>query len=305
MPAWYLKAIPQKILSLLPGGEYLHRWTQRSISRSLDINSFLLEDRLSHVTRHMTAWNKYGTDRPPVCLEIGTGWFPIVPLGMALCGAKTVFTTDVQTHTNDQAHRHLFQAVLECAEEGKLRTYLPDLQESRWELFKELYECGKSTKYIFFELNIQFEKSNKGQLPSTLPPIDLIHSNNTFEHIPLPHLSNLLPAHQEVLQPDGLCSHYIDLTDHYSYFDPSLSPYHFLRFSTSAWRLIENRFQSQNRLRVNEWRELCKEAGLDILEEDNESGKQGELDQIRLHQQYASYPEKDLLVRYTHLIMKP
>ena len=58
-------------------------------------------------------------------------------------------------------------------------------------------------------------------------------------------------------------------------------------------------------MRVNEWRELCLQAGLKIIDEDNESGKETELDRIQLAPQYASYPKEDLLVLYTHLIMKP
>lgn len=60
MPHWYLKAIPQKMLSVLPGGSLIHQWMQRRVASSLEITDFLLEDRLAHASRHLAAWEDSG-----------------------------------------------------------------------------------------------------------------------------------------------------------------------------------------------------------------------------------------------------
>ena len=305
MPHWYLKAIPQKMLSVFPGGSLIHQWMQRRIAGSLEITDFLLEDRLAHVSRHLDAWKEFGHQtQAPVCLEIGTGWYPLVPLGMALSGVKKVYSVDVNQHTQETAHQKLFAALTEAKQQGKLTTYLPQIQPERWETFEQLLSQKVSVSHLYERLNIVFLTGVLGGLPALPEPIDLIHSNNTFEHIPAEQIPSLLIAIRNALGPTGICSHYIDLTDHYSYFDSNLSPFNYLRFSESRWNLIENSFQSQNRLRVNQWLNLMNEANLPVIWQDNESGIQDDLKKFRPAAPFAQMDEQDLLVRYTHLVSR-
>lgn len=305
MPHWYLKAIPQKGLSVFPGGKKIHEWIQRRVAGSLEITDFLLEDRLAHVSRHLAAW-KEGVQhaKTPVCLEIGTGWYPLVPLGMALCGAKKVYSVDVNQHTQESAHQQLFEALIKAKKEGDLTSYLPDIQPERWAVFEQLLSQKVPVSHLYERLNIVFLTGVLGGLPALPEPIDLIHSNNTFEHIPTQQIPSLLIAIRNALGPTGICSHYIDLTDHYSYFDSNLSPLNYLRFSESRWNLIENSFQSQNRLRVNQWLNLMNEANLPVIWQDNESGIQDDLKKFRPVAPFDQMDEQDLLVRYTHLVSR-
>lgn len=305
MPHWYLKAIPQKVLSVLPGGRLIHEWIQRRVAGSLEITDFLLEDRLAHVNRHLAAWKEFGQQgQAPVCLEIGTGWYPIVPLGMALCGAKVVYSTDVTRHASPAHLQRLFEAFLEVRISDKLHRYLPHIQGDRWKVFEELMAQNIHPYQVLTALNIRLIQGIKGSLPHIEDPIDLIHSNNTFEHIPAEQIPSLLSATEQRLQPNGISSHYIDLTDHYSYFDSNLSPLNYLRFSESRWNLIENSFQSQNRLRINQWVELFGDARLPVIWQDNESGTQADLSTFSPVAPFDQMEESNVLVRYTHLVSK-
>lgn len=305
MPHWYLKAIPQKLLSVLPGGSLIHEWMQRRVAGSLEITDFLLEDRLAHVARHLDAWKTFGqTENAPTCLEIGTGWYPIVPLGMALCGAKSVYSVDVTLHTNSTNLSRLFEVFIEARKAKKLEQYFPGIQPVRWQTFEDLVSQNTKPESILKALKIHLLQGIEGNLPDFEAPIDLIHSNNTFEHIPVEQIPSLLVAIRNSLKPEGISSHYIDLTDHYSYFDATLSPFNYLRFSASKWTLIENSFQSQNRLRVNQWQNLMNEANLPVIWQDNESGKQDDLRKIKPVAPFAQMDERDLLVRYTHLVSR-
>jgi len=67
------------------------------------------------------------------------------------------------------------------------------------------------------------------------------------------------------LKPGGTISCRIDLQDHYAYFDPSLSRYHFLRFSDRMWGLINSPLHFQNRLREPDYRRLVEEAALEVV----------------------------------------
>ncbi len=305
MPRWYLKAIPQKILSVLPGGSLIHQWMQRRVARSLEITDFLLEDRLAHVARHLHAWKQFGQpEKAPTCLEIGTGWYPIVPLGLALCGAKAVYSVDITSHTNLAHFSRLFQAFIEAKKTKKLDQYLPDIQSTKWLAFEDLVMRNTDPETILKALKIHLRQGSEGSLPDFGEPIDLIHSNNTFEHIPVEQIPSLLIAIRNRLKPGGISSHYIDLTDHYSYFDPNLSPFNYLRYSESRWNLIENSFQSQNRLRVNQWVDLMNEANLPVIWQDNESGSKSDLKSFQPAAPFDQMEEQDLLVRYTHVVSR-
>lgn len=305
MPHWYLKAIPQKVLSVFPGGRKMHEWIQRRVAGSLEITDFLLEDRLAHVARHLHAWKKFGQpEKAPTCLEIGTGWYPIVPVGMALCGANAVYTVDVVSHTNLSHFSRLFQAFVEARKANKLEQYLPDIQPVKWQPFEDLVIQNTDPESILKALNIHLLQGIEGSLPDFEEPIDLIHSNNTFEHIPIGQISSLLIAIRNRLKPNGISSHYIDLTDHYSYFDSNLSPFNYLRYSESRWNLIENSFQSQNRLRVNQWVDLMNEANLPVIWQDNESGSKSDLKSLQPAAPFDQMEKKDLLVRYTHVVSR-
>jgi hypothetical protein len=61
-------------------------------------------------------------------------------------------------------------------------------------------------------------------------------------------------------------SHSIDLQDHYSFFDSSVSPYNFLRYGDRRWAIINSSLHYQNRLRARDYRELFAQAGLSTVE---------------------------------------
>ena len=52
-------------------------------------------------------------------------------------------------------------------------------------------------------------------------------------------------------KPDGLHSHFIDMSDHFAHMDSSISIYHFLRYSEAQWKRIDNSIQPQNRWRLS------------------------------------------------------
>ena len=54
--------------------------------------------------------------------------------------------------------------------------------------------------------------------------------------------------------PGAVMSHWINLTDIFSAFDPGITPFYFLRFSGLAVALAEQSDHSVNRLRVSEYR---------------------------------------------------
>jgi SAM-dependent methyltransferase len=271
MPHWLLKAAAQKLLSALPGRLYDELLWRAG---SLRLSPAFLDDRLAHARRHAEAWRQFRPGLPALSLEIGGGWVPVVPSGLRLLGFGRILSADLHNRFRSEARQQLRDALAS----GQSADFLAD------PAFPE-------------------HVSLLGGL-ATLPgaSVDFIFSNNTFEHIPRPELEALLGQCRRLLAPGGLMSHYIDMADHYSYFDPRISPWHFLRFSEAQWSWIENRIQSQNRLRLPQHRQLLAEAGFQLLAEERESGPADAYPRTKVHPDFQQFTEEENRVLYAHLL---
>jgi hypothetical protein len=97
--------------------------------------------------------------------------------------------------------------------------------------------------------------------------IDLIASTVVLEYIPRDVLLGLLCEFRRVAAPHCVMSHKVDMRDEYSFFDSSITPFNFLKFSDRAWRLINNPLIPLNRFRISDFRECFREAGFAVVEE--------------------------------------
>jgi Integrase core domain len=69
-----------------------------------------------------------------------------------------------------------------------------------------------------------------------------------------------------LLPPKGVLSCSIDLQDHYSFDDPRISVYNFVRYSPRTWRLVNSSLHHQNRLRAPDHIALLRRAGLQVID---------------------------------------
>jgi hypothetical protein len=91
-------------------------------------------------------------------------------------------------------------------------------------------------------------------------------------------------------------SHWIDLSDHYAHFDPSIGAYNFLAFSSPVWAWLNNDLHYQSRLRAPEYRRLHEEAGWRVVREEGRSGAAEELRRVRVAREFRRFTEAELLV---------
>jgi hypothetical protein len=99
----------------------------------------------------------------------------------------------------------------------------------------------------------------------------------------------------------------IDYQDHYAYFDPSISPYNFLRFDERAWRRYNPSLHFQSRLRHHEYLELFGEAGLDVVAAQTTVGTPDDEDLVRELSPAAPFravPLADLAVRGSRVVLR-
>lgn len=307
MGSWILKAAFQKTLSALPYGERMHHYFQRHISKSLRINPAFFEDRLERCNFHLQAYKSLNEGNlPNKVLEIGTGWFPVVPIGLYLCGVNDINSIDIKPLLKKQYLQETIDFFLTYMNTGKLSEFLPQtLQEDRVDQLSRLLD---SSDFPFVEickkLNFQSICSHEPLEALRGQRFDLICSNNTLEHVPKDQIERILKENRQLLAAEGVVSHYIDLVDHYSYLDPSIPSFNFLQYSSKKWNLIENSFQSQNRLRFSEYLSLFRQNGLTPSLIYKETYPPTSLPESGVHKEYRNSSNEDLCVAYTQLVVK-
>jgi hypothetical protein len=309
MPRWWIKAAIQRGISLLPGRNYWNEWFQEHVTRSVECTESRFESQLKKSRTHLEYYRTHTLGRqlaPRTVFELGTGWHGVFPVAMFLAGADEIWTWDIarllKRHLLQQALKHF----LSRARNNRLSGLFPQARPERVAQLAAVAAGDWSDPYALLrQLNVRALVGDARD--SGLPggAIDLIASTVVLEYIPRDVLLGLFGEFRRTASPYGVMSHEVDMIDEYSYFDSSITPFNFLRFSDRAWRLINNPLIPLNRLRVSDFRECFREAGFAVLEEAVTRGDPEALTSIRLAPRFARYDPNDLLVIKTWFIARP
>jgi len=303
---WMLKAIVQKTISFLPYSQRLNYFFQKKVTKGVFLSEAYLEDRLEHARNHIGAWERFSEGAPlRRTLELGAGWYPVVPIALFLYGAEHIRTVDITLLTTTGHLQTTIAKMLACADQGKLGQYVACKPE-RLEQLRALAARSGTMKFetIARALHMEYLVQDARRLPVESETIDLIHSNNTFEHIYPEILSGILQEFARVARPGGVQSHFIDLSDHFAHFDHSITIYNFLRFSPAAWKWIDNSVQPLNRLRIPDYRALYRSAGIPITEEQLRPGDVAALRQVPVHPFFQKNTEAENAVSHGYFFSK-
>lgn len=301
VPRWWLKAATQGTLSLLPGAPRLEGWARRRwTGPSLDPGYF--RDKWRHVRSHTRAVTGTGTGRLDGLrvVELGTGWYPIVPLGLSLRGADVV-SVDATPHLDRRRVAQVLQIALDLIDRGEVR--VPGSQ--RLDLLRRLAPGAENRPVTDslepFGITTRVADARDLSLLPETHGADLMVSNNTLEHIPGEVLRDIFAEFARVGSDGARMSHYVDLADHYAGIDSTIGEFNFLTLSDRQWRLANNRLHYQNRLRIGDYRALLDTSGWELIKARNTRRQRDELDGMRLVPPYDRLPVKELLVVKSHL----
>jgi hypothetical protein len=303
MKIWILKAVVQKFISFLPYSSKINFFFQKYVTKGVYLSDFYFYDRLFHGKNHILGYKKFFDNQVPyVCLEIGTGWYPTVPIAFFLIGAKKIYSLDISFLTSKERLKVTIEKFLESNEKGKLEDYITAKPE-RINILKELIQNYEkyNLEELLHSLNIEYLIGDARNIMLEENSIDLITSNNTFEHIYPEILIPILKEFRRILKNDsGLMSHFIDMTDHFAHLDKTISVYNFLKFSNFAWRIIDNSVQPQNRLRINDFKTIYNGLNIPIDEETIDEGDLEVLKNIQINNLYNNEKLSDLAVTHCH-----
>jgi SAM-dependent methyltransferase len=296
------KAAVQRALSAVPGGDRANYFLQRRVTRQIPRSEAHFRLHAKETIRHVRALRRHAPEldlAASSAYEFGAGWDLITPLLLRSLGVGHQTLVDIRANLHlDQVEHTLAQIEANrdwlVAEAGELE--LRPIDPAPLASVEDL-----ERRYGIAYLAPRDARDTGLEAGS----FDLISSTYTLEHIPADDIAAILRECARLLRPGGAVSAVIDMKDHYSYGDPGISAFNFLRYSDRTWRLVNSSLHYQNRLRASDYRRLFEDAGLRVLEEDLTPASEGDLATVRalpLAERFRGRAPEDLASREVHLV---
>ena len=289
---WLAKAALQRTLGAVPQGERLNYVFQRHVLHSFPVGDAAYRQKFTRAANHLAAYEEHGPDLPAAeatFFEFGAGWDLAIPISYALLGVGRQIVIDIRPSVRIELVNETIAAL------GRLR---PELEQATGRAVRDAGGSITSIAELETHFGIHYLAPCDARGTGLAPGIvDFVTSTDTCEHIPAADLASIFRECRRLLRPGGAISCRIDLQDHYSYFDRSVSRYNFLRFSDRRWALANSPLHYQNRLRAPDYLRLVRDAGLDlVMENPSRPSAEGlaELQKMSLAKRFRGYAPEEL-----------
>jgi SAM-dependent methyltransferase len=299
---WRVKGVTQKMLSSLPGGLTLNTWLQTALGDLRDFEG-AIAGKIQDWVQSMKYLSDAGASIKGVhMMEIGTGWFPVLPVCFVLAGADSVATFDIVPHLTAGGMRRLLKAL------GKHIPLISETAQLSPKSLSERLELLSRATSLKEQLNVghinYFAPADAGSTGLESNSMDIVYSNSVFEHVPKETIRQLMVESYRVLKSGGVAMHNIGCNDHYAFFDKSISFVNYLQFSEKEWRFWNNSLLYQNRLRAPELLQLLSGAGFEITAHRTNvrPGTLEGLRSIRIAPEFRTFSEEDLVITTSDLV---
>jgi len=295
---WKIKGVAQKVLSAVPGGVWLNDLMQRTAGelRHFEdvVDSKVVDDWLV-LAAHLRTMHRPAQGL--VFMEIGTGWFPTLPLCYYLAGARECLTFDLNRHLNRGETLRMVRRLkkhLPVIAEAALRP-LADVEAA----YAALQPALQSSDAMDLLRRAGVIYHAPGDAAATSLPdasVDVAFSNSVLEHVPGPVIQAMFHEQRRILKPGGLAIHSVNCGDHYAYFDRTRNPMEYLTYSERDWSFWNNDLLYQNRLRPRDFLEMAAAAGfeLPLVEFRPKQALLDKLPSLKIDPAFAVYPPEQL-----------
>lgn len=255
---WRTKATVQNVLATVPFGEQLNNLLQMKVGglRNFDAQ---VEGKVRDWLGMIRLLQACGVDvRDAATMEIGTGWFPTLPICFWLAGARSCVTFDLNRHLRPELTRRLVAVLAQHLNTIATAVGVPlaDIRSRYEKLGTDILTTSQIT-YAFPA------DASHTDLPDH--SIDIVFSNSVLEHVTVDALPAIMRETRRILRPSGVAVHCVACNDHYAHFDRSISYINYLRFSTEEWRRWNNSLQYQNRLRAPDFLHAAESCDFEIV----------------------------------------
>lgn len=304
---WKLKAIVQKCISFMPKREKVNYLFQKHVTHGVELFDEHFGFKVDHARDHIDYFRKYGNTGPEMkIMELGTGWYPIIPMFMFLTKTGKVTSVDIQSWMNRDRQIITINKFFEWYNKGWLDDKFKDIDKDRLQQLEHVHKNPDT--YSMEDINeliglttLLKDARNTGLEERSM---DMICSNNTFEHIEGDVLKGILIEYKRIIKSGGVMSHFIDMSDHFAHFDKKITVYNFLKYSTKSWSMIDNKIQPQNRFRHKDYLKMYKELDIPVTEEKIEDGNSETLALVNVHPEFKDYSQEQLAITHAYLVSK-
>ena len=309
MSSWLTKAVLQNVIGRLPKSYLWNGLFQKYVTKAYYPSRSTFLAKIKCCRQHLDCYLKFSPSPRSEfkALEIGTGPWPIVPVGLYLRGASDVWTFDLVPLVRQDVLRRTIELFCESKREGVLEQNLGTIKAERVRHLEELLTQVENVAPVQLLSRLNIHMCIGDARSSSLPDksVDLIFSTVVLELIGPEILRGMFGEFCRVASPDAVMSHYVGLADQYASFDKSITPFNFLKYTDRQWRVFNNPIIPQNRLRLADYREIFRQSRWGIVEERNTSGSMDDLGKIRLAPAFSRYSTEDLLVLFSWLVARP
>jgi len=292
---WRVKGVVQGVLSMVPGGRIINNCLQTTLGslRDFDAN---VDAKVTGDWLVLVAHMQQLGVRPQNLdyVEVGTGWYPALPICFWLAGARSCRTFDITRHLN---HKMTFRML------GRLEHYLPAIAEASFRPLAEVQAAyaslrnAKTTEEMLRTARIEYlaphDAADTG-LPDS--SVDVVFSNSVLEHVPTDAILRIMRETRRILRKSGLAIHSANCGDHYAYFDHSITPVNYLKYPAQQWSKWNNSLLYQNRLRPSDFINLAEQSGLRIVLHESKPNPQllSVLPTLTIAPEFRRYPPEQL-----------
>jgi predicted SAM-dependent methyltransferase len=292
---WKHKARIQSLLSAIPGGMAANTALSRIVGQMRKPEGRVLRIFEKDVTVIFQRIPPLATAISQASvLEIGTGWQPVLPLCFSLVGFRHIHTYDINKHLTTRNAYSTLKAL-----EGSLSDpSLTALSSAKAiaDRYAQLRACT-DVQQLLRAARIDYHApadAAETQLPDQ--SVDLIVSNNVFEHISARNLKAILAESRRVLKRGGYILHCVNCGDHYAYSDASVTQINYLQYSEEEWKRWNPALHYQNRLRPKDFVEMASEAGFAVerAEYAPQKAMLDRLAKLNLAPEFQHYPASEL-----------
>lgn len=261
---WTMKAFIQRVLSQTPAGPEIYYLAQRYAG---GLKNFTIHSKIEQGARLLRCFYELGEKLDDLTtVEVGSGWAPVVPMYYWLHGQRECQTFDTSRLLRPELVQETakqFSNYHGDLVHGSIDDALP---RQRLEILKDAVRTRATAHEILGLCNIAYH-APQDAADTKLPKnsVDLVYSNTVLEHLSASNLQQVFRECRRILRPGGHMLHLIDLSDHFSHSDKSISTINFLKFSEKAYEKYNTSFIFQNRFRPVFWRQIFAEHGFEIV----------------------------------------
>lgn len=301
---WLFKVAAFKILSALPGGTQLYRFSQKHITHSLIPSKARVQQKIDVGFRY---WKWLETNDPSfnaaksVHVDLGTGWHPTIPLLFYSLGVNRQYLFDISPIMDRGLIYETIKTFCSISNDPgcSFRSRLQRLPDS------SPLEQLSDADYLM-KVGMSYYAPYMEKLAAMTDEVDLLTCTQVMYHIPVNVLPYLYRDIYKSLKKGGRFMAVIHLIDMHSNPQNGLSPYNFYRYSHNTWNnWINSSIMPFSRLKARDYRKLLEESGFHIRHFEIDAPSESDLrklEQIPIHDCFREYSKEELGAKHLFFV---